>query len=92
MKKLHWSSVKNNLLNKNTARGQINFNDCKQAIREGRVLDDIPNPSSKYPHQRLLILDINDYAYVVPYVETAKEIYLKTVFPSRKHTATYLAK
>ena len=38
----------------------------------------------------MLVLRINDYAYAVPYVETDGEIFLKTVFPSRKHTALYL--
>ncbi len=37
-----------------------------------------------------VVLLINDYAYAAPYVETEDEIFLKTVFPSRKHTAIYL--
>ena len=38
----------------------------------------------------MMVPRINDYAYVVPYIETDEEIFLKTVFPSRKHTALYL--
>ena len=34
--------------------------------------------------------DIDEYAYLVPYVETEEEIFLKTVIPSRKFTKRYL--
>jgi len=68
----------------------VSFEDCVVALEEGSVLDDIPHPSEGYEHQRLLILEINHYAYVVPYVETEAEIFFKTVFPSRKHTAIYI--
>lgn len=58
-------------------------------MEEGRVLDDIPNPIR--PGQRLMVLRIEDYAYVVPYIEEPDGgLFLKTVFPSRKHTALYL--
>jgi hypothetical protein len=40
----------------------------------------------------MMVLHINNYAFVVPYVESEDGIFLKTVFPSRKHTAIYLAK
>jgi len=33
---------------------------------------------------------IEDYAYLVPYVENDQEIFLKTVIPSRKATKQYL--
>lgn len=54
------------------------------------MLDDIPNPVSSYAHQRMFVLEINNYAYVVPYVESEEEIFLKTIFPSRKHTTIYV--
>ena len=60
------------------------------AIEEKRVLADLPNPSDQRESQRIYILEINSYAYVVPYVENDEEIFLKTIFPSRKHTAIYL--
>lgn len=59
-------------------------------MEEWDILDDIANPSSKYSHQRMLVLKINNYAYIVPYIESNDEIFLKTVFPSRKHTAMYI--
>ena len=69
-------------------RNNVGFEDCLIAIEDNRVLDDIPHPLQK--HQRLFILEIGDYAYVVPYVESDNEIILKTLYPSRKHTAIYL--
>jgi len=35
-------------------------------------------------------LDIGNYAYLVPFVETESEIFLKTIIPSRKATRKYL--
>ena len=43
-----------------------------------------------YPHQKIFIVEIDQYAYLVPYVETEEEIFLKTVIPSRKFTKLYL--
>lgn len=34
----------------------------------------------------MFIIDINNYAYVVPYVKSKNEIFLKTIYPSRKYT------
>lgn len=90
MKRVVWNAGKALSLRDNSLRNNIGFEECVVAIEEGRVLADIANPSSRFPNQRIMILHIKDYAYVVPYVESDEEIFLKTVFPSRKHTATYL--
>jgi len=61
------------------------------AIDEGRVLDEFENPNKKrYPNQRILVVEIESYAYYVPYVEDEDKIFLKTIFPSRKATKKYL--
>jgi hypothetical protein len=90
MKSVSWSLEKAITLSNNKLRNSIAFEESLAAIDEGRVLANLPNPSPKYPHQRMLILDIENYAYVVPYVETDGKLFLKTVFPSRKFTAKYL--
>ncbi len=92
MKKIVWDTRKAVALRKDTSRGNISFEDCIIAIDDGRVLADIPNPGKQYAHQRMLVLEINNYAYAAPYVETEEEIFLKTVFPSRKLTSIYLRK
>ena len=48
-----------------------------------------PN-NATYPNQRLFIVMIDEYVYLVPYVENDDEIFLKTVIPSRKATRQYL--
>jgi len=44
----------------------------------------------RYPHQWIYVLEIEGYAYYVPFVETDDEIFLKTLIPSRKAKKRYL--
>lgn len=52
------------------------------------LLDIVENPS--YSNQLMFVLEIESYVYLVPFVETEDEIFLKTIFPSRKATKHYL--
>ena len=89
MKTIRWNADKEALLLADRGRGGVGFADCVIAIDEGRILDILPHPTR--PHQQLLVLNIEGYAYVVPYViEKDGSWFLKTVFPSSKHTALYL--
>ena len=84
-----WSVEKERRLGELGSRNGINFADCVIAIDEGRVLDILPHPTRE--SQKLLVLDIENYAYVVPFIlEKDGSFFLKTVFPSRKHTDIYL--
>ena len=47
-----------------------------------------PN-QEKYPSQKISMVQVDDYAYAVPFVETETEIFLKTNIPSRKATRQY---
>ena len=85
---IRWSVEKDQLLRSDPNRGGIGLAECAVAIEEGNILDDLPNPVR--PGQRIFILEIESYAYVVPYVTEGQTIFLKTMFPSRKHTALYL--
>lgn len=40
----------------------------------------------KKEHQRIMLFEYRGYVWVVPYVEQADEIFLKTLYPSRKYT------
>ena len=87
MKIYNWDSDKNQELNLN--RG-ISFEKAVFYIEHGGLLDDIVHPNvSDYPNQRIFILKIEDYVYLVPYVESEYEIFLKTIIPSRKFTRIY---
>ena len=90
MKPILWSPEKALVLRTDPKRQGVGFEECLIAIAEGRVLADLPHPNLKFSHQRMYILNINNYAFVVPYVVNKDGIFLKTVFPSRKHTAMYL--
>lgn len=88
MKPINWNSTKNQQLI--SERG-ISFEDVVFYLQQGALLDDIEHPNSdKYPSQRVFVINIDDYIYLVPYVESQKEIFLKTVIPSRKATKAYL--
>lgn len=41
------------------------------------------------PGQRIMVIGIANYAYLVPYVENDEELFLKTIIPSRKATQKY---
>jgi hypothetical protein len=80
---------KNELLKKD--RG-VSFDDVVLAVETGNLLDDIEHPNKeRYPNQDIFIIFImiKNYVYLVPYVETEKEIFLKTIIPSRKMTKKY---
>jgi hypothetical protein len=37
-----------------------------------------------------MVTNINEYVYLVPFIEDEKMIFLKTIIPSRKATKKYL--
>jgi uncharacterized DUF497 family protein len=87
MKLINWNTEKS--LNLKTSRG-ICFEDIVFYIENGDILDDYQHPNQKkYPEQRIMVIGINNYAYLVPYVEDEEELFLKTIIPSRKATESY---
>ena len=56
-----------------------------EAIAEKGILLDFTHPNTeKYPNQRILVVEIEGYAYCVPYVVEGDTWYLKTIYPSRR--------
>ena len=45
---------------------------------------------ARYPKQRILVVALDSYAYLVLYVEEEAYFFLKTIIPSRKATRDYL--
>mgnify|MGYP000020553881 CR=1 FL=1 len=84
MKYINWNSEKNELLK--LERG-ISFEEIAYCIESAKLLGVEENPG--YSHQKMYIIEIENYAIVVPFVETEHEIFLKTAFPSRKYTKQY---
>lgn len=88
MKSINWSADKNQQL---ISERSVSFEDVLFALQAGDLLDDLYHPNAdKYAHQRLFVVAIDGYAYLVPYVESDVEIFLKTIIPSRKATKKYL--
>ena len=84
MKYLNWNSEKNEILKRE--RG-ISFEQVAYLIESDQIIGIEENPGR--PNQRMYVLEIDDYAIIVPYVENDDEIFLKTAFPSRKYTKKY---
>lgn len=88
MKYFDWDPDKNEKLREER---EISFEDILVAIDGGELLDIIQHKNtSKYPGQKIFIININHYAYLVPFVEDKEKIFLKTIVPSRKATKKYL--
>lgn len=59
-------------------------------ILAGDVIDTVDHPNqARYPGQKIHVVAIEDYLYLVPFVESDDEVFLKTVIPSRKATKSY---
>ncbi len=85
---IEWSPDKNAALKERYGFG---FERVVAALEEGAVLDNRTHPNvMRYGHQRQLILRIDSYAWIVPFVREDDTIFLKTMFPSRKATKRYL--
>ena len=89
MKPANWSTEKNIRLK---AERGVSFEEVLSAMSNGGLLAVLNHPNStQYPNQRMLVVRIRGYAYLVPFVETETEVFLKTIIPSRKATRQYLA-
>ncbi len=86
----NWNVEKKQLLIQE--RG-ISFERIVFEIGSGNELAVLEHPNQeKYPGQRISMVQVDDYVYAVPFVETDTEIFLKTIIPSRKATRQYRSK
>ena len=90
MKYFDWNSEKNEKLK---IEREISFENVLIAIEEKKILDIIEHKNQKkYPNQKMFIINISNYAYLVPFIEDEHKIFLKTIIPSRKATRKYILK
>lgn len=88
MRIYNWNPEKNQEL---LLGRSVSYEEAIFYIEHGGLLDDIVHPNTKeYPNQRIFIVNIKNYVYLVPYVENENELFLKTIIPSRKFTKMYL--
>jgi hypothetical protein len=85
-----WDIKKNELLKE--LRG-VSFEEIVVAVESDEIIDFFVHPDeSKYPNQVIFLVFIRDYIYAVPAAISTDEIFLKTIYPSRKYTKVYLGK
>lgn len=83
-----WNYEKNKKLK---TKRDICFEQVVMYIERGGLLDIVSHPNqSKYPNQQILVVAMNNYVYLVPFVEDENSKFLKTIIPSRKATKDYL--
>ena len=83
-----WDNEKNELLK---SRRGVCFEQVVLLMERGEVQDTVEHPNQeRYPGQKMAVVIIDAYAYLVPYVERDEEIFLKTIIPSRKATNKYV--
>jgi hypothetical protein len=83
----NWDDKKNSVLTKTR---HISFEQIIIDIENGNILDILENPNKQYKNQILIVVNHDNYAYVVPAVKSENEYFLKTIFPSRKYTLKYI--
>jgi hypothetical protein len=85
IKKISWNLEKNKKLK---LERKISFEIIKECLSKGDLLEVIPN--KKHANQKIFIVHTKTYIYCVPFIENEKEIFLKTIYPSRKYLKKYL--
>jgi len=84
MKPIVWDPAKNELLK--TERG-ISFEEVVFHMQAGDILETYDHPNqARYPGQHIHEIVIEEYVYLVPFVESEEQVFLKTIIPSRKAT------
>ena len=89
-KYFNWDPEKNQLL---LVQRGISFERIVFEIASGNELAVLEHPNQqRYPGQKISMVQVDDYVYAVPFVETEAEIFLKTIIPSRKATKQFRSK
>jgi uncharacterized DUF497 family protein len=88
MKPISWNPEKNRQLQRDR---QVSFEDIVYHMMAGGILDTLEHLNQeRYPGQKIHVIDVEGYAYLVTFVESEEEVFLKTIIPSRKATKGYL--
>ncbi len=83
-----WNNEKNEWLK--NYRG-VCFEQAVILMENEQVLDVVDHHNQEvYKGQKVAIIKIDDYAYLVPYVQAGDDVFLKTMIPSRKATRKYI--
>lgn len=90
VKYFDWDNDKNKWLK---SERNVSFEEVIFFIENGGLLDRVKHSNQKkYAGQEMFVVLIEDYVYLVPFVESETDIFLKTIIPSRKATKDYVRK
>lgn len=90
LKYFTWDGAKNEKLK---AERGIGFEEIVFLIERGNLLEILEHPNAeRYRSQKIFVVRREEYVYLVPFVEDARFVFLKTIIPSRKATKQYLGK
>ena len=88
VKHFNWDPDKNERLKRE--RG-ISFEEIVFHIEHGDEVDIVDHPNQeRYPGQKISVVVVVDYVYLVPFIDADTEVFLKTIIPSRAATKRYL--
>ena len=74
--------TKNDLLRRK--RG-VSFPMVIETVADKGILLEFAHPNqTKYPGQRIMVVELEGYAYCIPYVADGDTWFLKTIYPSRQ--------
>ena len=85
----NWNDEKNDILKRTR---NISFEEIVIAIEDGCVIDIVRHQNTdRYPNQRIYLIDYRDYIWAVAHVVDRDngEVFLKTIYPSRKLTKQF---
>ena len=83
-----WDPEKNEIL---ISQRGISFERVVLQIEGDGLLDIVDHPNrERFSHQKMFVVEIDSYAFLVPFVESEEHMFLKTIIPSRKATRKYL--
>lgn len=83
-----WDNAKNEKLK---AERGVSFEEIVFHLERGDLLDLLDHPNQqKYEQQKIMVVEIDGYAWLVPCLFDHDKIVLKTIIPSRKATRKYI--
>lgn len=84
-----WDPQKNALLMRE--RG-LSFEQVVLAVESGDLLQVIAHPNpARYPNQKIMVVAMDGYAFLVPFAQEGDGYFLKTIIPSRKATRDFMS-
>ena len=88
IKPVRWNAEKNQALQ---SERDVSFEEVLACVENGGLLATLEHPNTeRYKNQKLWVVRMRAYAYLVPFIETDSEIFLKTIIPSRKASKQFL--